>query len=246
MAVIAGLWSEVEAHSDHDVVRLQGALSLATVPRVRSLLAKQLHDRGAVVVDLAEVELACAPAAEVFPSALAAAGGWPTARLVLTGAEPDLVDQLRALRIHRTVPLAADPSTAAARLLRRPDRVSRHRDLPAAVGAPAMARALVRESCEDWSVMEAQDGAALVVSELVSNAVQHARSSCRVAVSVDPTGLRVAVRDYAPWGSARPRPVDATRPGGRGLHLVAMLASAWGVQEHPDGKTTWALLPLHI
>jgi anti-sigma regulatory factor (Ser/Thr protein kinase) len=240
--VVAGLWSEVEAHADHDVLRLRGGLSLATVPRVRAALAKLLHDHGAVVADLTEMHLAWAPAAEVFPAALAAAGGWPAARLVLAGADAELDRQLRSSRIQRAVPLVADPAAAAARLWQRPDRVTRHRDLPGAVGAPAAARALVREACEDWSATTAQDAAALVASELVSNVVQHARSSCRVSVTIDLAGLHVGVRDYARGHSPRPRPVDAARATGRGLHLVAMLATRWGVQEHVDGKTTWALI----
>jgi anti-sigma regulatory factor (Ser/Thr protein kinase) len=238
------VWSEVEARADHDVLRLRGGLSLATVPRVRAAVGKLLRDRGSVVVDLAEMHLAWTPAAEVFPSALAAAGGWPAARLVLAGPDAELDRQLRALRIHRAVPVAEDRSVAPARLWQRPERVTRHRDLPGAVGAPAAARTLVREACEDWSATAAQDAAALVASELVSNAVQHARSGCRVSVTVDPAGLHVGVRDYARGCSPRPRPVDAAQAAGRGLHLVAMLATRWGVQEHDDGKTTWALIAL--
>ncbi|QYN40484.1 ATP-binding protein [Pseudonocardia sp. DSM 110487] len=109
-----------------------------------------------------------------------------------------------------------------------------------------MARALVREACADWSATAAEDAAALVASELVSNAVQHAGGTCRVSVAVDGTRLRVAVRDYAPGHGPRPRPVDINRPTGRGLHLVALLSSAWGVHQHPDGKTAWAVIPLPV
>jgi hypothetical protein len=38
--------------------------------------------------------------------------------------------------------------------------------------------------------------------------------------------------------------VNTARVAGRGLHLVAMLATRWGVQEHHDGKTMWALIAL--
>jgi anti-sigma regulatory factor (Ser/Thr protein kinase) len=244
MTVVAGLWSEVEEHPDHDLLRLRGGLSLATAPRARAVLGKVLRDRGAVVADLTHVELVWEPATEVFPAALSAAGGWPLARLVLTGAGAHLAARLRALRIHRPVPLVDDPELAPAHLHRRPQRVSRHRDLPGALDAPAMARALVREACADWSTTAAEDAAALVASELVSNAVVHARSACRVSVAVDDAGLRVGVRDYAPGPELRPRPVDSARPAGRGLHLVAMLASAWGVHQHTDGKTTWAQIAL--
>jgi anti-sigma regulatory factor (Ser/Thr protein kinase) len=244
MGVIAGLWSEVEAHSDHDVLRLQGGLSLATVARVRAPLRKLLFDRGAVVVDLSRLHLAWAPAAEVFPAALAAAGGWPAARLVLTGASDDLDRELRSQRIQRTVPLVEDPADAHAHLWRRPERVTRHRDLPVTETAPAAARALVREACADWAASVAQDAAEVVASELVSNAVRHARSSCRLSVTIDAAGLHVGVRDYAPGHSARPRPVEVAQAHGRGMHLVAVLATTWGVQEHADGKTVWALIAL--
>lgn len=244
MALIEGLWNDTEVRHDHTLVRLRGALTLVTVPGVRRLLDKLLRDPGAVVVDLAGLELGWVPALEAFPSALAAAGGWPTARLVLTGADERLAVQLRGLRVDRTVPVVDDPETAPARLARRPERVSRRRDLPLSPHAPAMARALVREACADWSVAAVEDAAALVTSELVSNAVMHAGTACRVVVSIDPGGVRVGVRDHAPGPALRPRPVDATRAGGRGLHLVAMLSDSWGVQEQADGKTVWAAFAL--
>jgi anti-sigma regulatory factor (Ser/Thr protein kinase) len=244
MTVVAGLWTEVEEFPDHDLLRVRGRLSLRTAPRVRTVLGKLLQDRAAVVVDLTETALAWDPAAEVFPSALAAAGGWPAARLVLTGAGAGFADRLRALRIHRSVPLVDDPAHARSHLYRRPERVARHRDLPADLAAPAMARALVREACADWSVTGAEDAATLVASELVSNAVLHARSTCRMSVAVDETGLRIGVRDYAPGHELRTRPVDFAEPSGRGLHLVAMVSSEWGVHRHPDGKTAWAVIPL--
>ncbi|TWF75175.1 histidine kinase-like protein [Pseudonocardia hierapolitana] len=244
MEVLEGLWSETEACQNHALVRLRGVLTLVTVPRVRRVLDKLLRDPGAVVVDLSELELGWKPALEVFPSALAAAGGWSTARLVLTGADEPLAAQLRGLRVHRTVPLVDDPAAAPARLEQRPDHVARHRDLPLSPYAPAMARDLVRDTCADWSIMAAEDAAALVASELVSNAVQHARSGCRLSMHIDSSGLHIAVRDYAPGRDLRPRPVDAARAEGRGMHLVATLSSAWGVREQADGKTAWAVLAL--
>jgi anti-sigma regulatory factor (Ser/Thr protein kinase) len=122
--------------------------------------------------------------------------------------------------------------------------VARHRDLPLSPYAPAMARAMVRDACADWSATAAEDVAALAASELVNNAVRHARSACRLSVSIDSSGLRISVRDYAPGRELRPRPVDATRAEGRGVHLVAMLSSAWGVREQADGKTAWAVFAL--
>jgi anti-sigma regulatory factor (Ser/Thr protein kinase) len=241
MTVAATVWSEVESHTDYDLLRLHGDLSVATARRVGSLLGKLLHNRGAVVVDVADLRLGWAPAVEVFTGALAAAGGWPAVRLVLAGAGAELSRRLRAAR---TVPVVADLADAAELLWKRPERVSRHHDLPAVLEASAAARALVRKACADWSVSAIGDVAALVVSELVTNVVEHARSSCRVSVSIGPAGMHVSVRDYAPGPPPRPRPVDLARSRGRGLHIVSALASSWGVSRHPDGKTIWAVLAL--
>jgi anti-sigma regulatory factor (Ser/Thr protein kinase) len=86
--------------------------------------------------------------------------------------------------------------------------------------------------------------AELVVNELVSNAVEHAHSSSRLTITYTGAVVRVSVRDYRPASAPRPRPIDIGARRGRGLHLVAALASAWSVEPHPDGKTIWANLSL--
>ncbi|MBZ4323412.1 ATP-binding protein [Streptomyces sp. SCA2-4] len=95
------------------------------------------------------------------------------------------------------------------------------------------------------------DGLLLIVSELVTNAVQHAAllsPELTVEVSVGPTEVRVAVEDGHPY---RPRPLlpDEERIGGRGLLLVqAVVDEAGGsydVEHTPSGgKVVWAVLPL--
>jgi hypothetical protein len=37
----------------------------------------------------------------------------------------------------------------------------------------------------------------------------------------------------------RPRPTEIDAPGGRGLHLITVVARSWGATQHPDGKTIW-------
>jgi anti-sigma regulatory factor (Ser/Thr protein kinase) len=80
----------------------------------------------------------------------------------------------------------------------------------------------------------------LVTSELVTNTVQHTPGSSRVTLTCGESVLRVSVRDYWPTPIPRPRPIDIDAPSGRGLHLVATLAHAWGADQHSDGKTIWA------
>ncbi len=80
---------------------------------------------------------------------------------------------------------------------------------------------------------------ALLVSELATNAVLHARSDFAVTVVVLPDRVRVEVFDR---NSRLPSfaivPPDAY--SGRGLMLIQAMSSAWGVDAHSDdGKTIW-------
>lgn len=82
------------------------------------------------------------------------------------------------------------------------------------------------------------DTAVLLVSELVTNAVLHARSPFRVLVEPRAEAIRVEVHDGSP---VPPRmhmfaPTSAT---GRGLRLLDRLAQTWGVTPMSDGKCVW-------
>ena len=87
---------------------------------------------------------------------------------------------------------------------------------------------------------------ALMLSELATNAVQHAATDFEVSITLDPparsrTGwLHVAVSDAAP-GYPVPREPVADAPSGRGLRIVESLADAWGIEVARDrpGKTVW-------
>jgi anti-sigma regulatory factor (Ser/Thr protein kinase) len=85
------------------------------------------------------------------------------------------------------------------------------------------------------------DDAQLLVSELATNAVLHARSAFSVVARAEESGIRVSVRDASPV-TPKLRDLSATAPSGRGLHLVAALSADWGVEVTADGKTVWAEL----
>lgn len=89
------------------------------------------------------------------------------------------------------------------------------------------------------------DTAALVISELVTNAILHTASS-RVVCELhdhDDT-VRIAVRDEgcAP-GEPHPSPQQPEEEHGRGLLLVDALCLSWGAQEYGPGLLVWAELP---
>jgi anti-sigma regulatory factor (Ser/Thr protein kinase) len=107
--------------------------------------------------------------------------------------------------------------------------------------APAAARDAVRVSCAAFHP-DTTDAARLLVSELVTNSVQHGEGDT-VTVLIDsgpPNVLRCEVID---GGGGFVPVARADQPaGGWGLALVEQLSSGWGVRE--DSTHVWFDLPL--
>lgn len=102
-------------------------------------------------------------------------------------------------------------------------------------------RRFLHEALESLGSTEMEYEASMLVTELATNAVLHARTPFEVAVSFDDTCLRLAVADRSPkWPMLKSHNANATT--GRGLSVVSAVASAWGVDGHADGKTVWAEL----
>jgi anti-sigma regulatory factor (Ser/Thr protein kinase) len=107
--------------------------------------------------------------------------------------------------------------------------------------APKEARRLVADALRRWGLGgPLLDDAQIVISELATNAIRHARSGFSVAVRLTGSGVRLAVRDAS---RAEPE-VRRVRgePTGRGMLIVSALATHWGVEVAPDGKTVWVEL----
>jgi anti-sigma regulatory factor (Ser/Thr protein kinase) len=111
-------------------------------------------------------------------------------------------------------------------------------DLPALPEAPRMARTFVRDAFETVDA-DTLDRITLCVSELVTNAVDHAGPPIALCVTCDDDRLRIEVHDAS---NRRPEPRDVSPSSlrGRGMHLVADTASKWGVDSLPTGKSVWA------
>lgn len=131
-----------------------------------------------------------------------------------------------------------------------PDQAAAERrfrfELAAHPGSPAQARRLTRARLTGWSVCEDTcDTAALVVSELVTNAIVHTASDVVVCELHDGDDLvRIAVRDQGcSPDEPHPSPQRPEEEHGRGLLLVEALCHAWGAQEHGLGLLVWADLP---
>lgn len=84
-------------------------------------------------------------------------------------------------------------------------------------------------------------GTAVVVTELVSNAIIHARSRPHLTVGFDGVAIVVQVADDGP-GRPVLQSVDSVETSGRGLALVDQMAESWGVAPRTEGtgKVVWA------
>lgn len=86
----------------------------------------------------------------------------------------------------------------------------------------------------------------LVVSELVTNAVQHGAPPIELMLTLDGHCLEVAVRDSGPLPDLTPRSTFASPStlGGRGLMIVEEIADHWGARVNDSSKTIWCDLDI--
>jgi hypothetical protein len=116
-------------------------------------------------------------------------------------------------------------------------------DLPPVVASVPLARHITLDVLRVWEAPHDLDDAALLVSELISNVVDHAVTEASLALELDLAGdwLRISVSD----GSAiQPvvRELREDQPRGRGLQLVEAIAERWGAEDHLGGKRVWFVL----
>jgi anti-sigma regulatory factor (Ser/Thr protein kinase) len=118
--------------------------------------------------------------------------------------------------------------------------------LPAVAASAGQARMAVRAVLHEHGIGRGDD-AALLVSEVVTNAITHARSELVLRAWMQPGRLRISVEDRE--GATLPQPGSAARgdteaESGWGLLLVEALSDAWGVQTTRGGKRVWFDLDL--
>lgn len=125
---------------------------------------------------------------------------------------------------------------------------------------PGRVRRAVTAQLRTWELRGIDEAdVALVLTELVTNAVEHARTPLTVTV-----GLRSTTRDADNAGNAdnggddgpvvrievadgsaslpRPQPLDRWAARGRGLQMIEVLTTGWGYTATATGKTVWAEL----
>ena len=115
--------------------------------------------------------------------------------------------------------------------------------LPSDASTVRLARQVTRDALATWNLGQLEEAAVLLVSELVTNAVRHARDTGAIGLELASTGarLRLEIQDGDPsW-----RPMDSLADcdeGGFGFLVVDSLADRWGLRRVCAGKAVWAEL----
>jgi anti-sigma regulatory factor (Ser/Thr protein kinase) len=121
--------------------------------------------------------------------------------------------------------------------------LNRSHTFPCRDDSPRAARHFVSAALEGWGVSgDLLDDAALIVTELASNALLHARSESTVTVALAGPTVCLSVRDHSAVLPTR-RPAGALESSGRGLGMVAAISRRWGADLVDEGKVVWAELP---
>lgn len=115
--------------------------------------------------------------------------------------------------------------------------------LPAHPASSRAARAFVAEQLRAWDLGPAVDDSALLVSEVVTDAVLRVRLPVELVVRKVRSAVRVEVFEH---GRRSPKPLypDIETTTGRGISLVQAVAGRWGIDDIDDGRTVWFEIPL--
>jgi anti-anti-sigma regulatory factor/anti-sigma regulatory factor (Ser/Thr protein kinase) len=239
-------------HSTKDgcqVVAFTGSIDLFSVSQVQRVLLKDLSEEPyALICDLSGVQALDPVCATVFATvANHPSSRWPATSFLLCCAQPSVAEILGLLTVPHFLQLYASLEEAVDAAVARPPYLRDELVLAPIPAAAAAARAFVREVLGYWQLALPDntlvDRAVLLASELVTNAVIHARTEMRLRLELRGELLHLAVRDRNPRMLRLVVVPGPQAEGGRGLWLVDQLARAWGVNRHPDGgKLVWCTL----
>jgi anti-sigma regulatory factor (Ser/Thr protein kinase) len=117
-----------------------------------------------------------------------------------------------------------------------------HFIFPATPQAARLARRATRRVLASWQLAALREPAELIVSELVANAIRHARTGGNkvgLQLEADGTWMRIEVHDSDPR-PPQPRTPAALDESGLGLTIIEATAGRWGVRKTGEGKAVWA------
>jgi anti-anti-sigma regulatory factor len=225
------------------LVTLNGPLDLRDIAPLQARLLKCLAEQPeAVLVDLAGLSVGEPLALAVFTAVVRQAARWPGISVLFCAPSPPTRTLMNWGAYHQ---LATFSSVAAARDHVGTDRrtlPSLSDELLPKSGAPRRARDVATDACLRWDLPHLVAPATLIVSELVSNVVDHAQTMATLRLSVRQRYLYIAVRDGSPDEPIKAGGMSPTAPAGRGLLIVEECAHSWGWLPTDGGKVVWASL----
>jgi len=231
-----------ECHDNARTVQLRGRLGRRGLAAVEALLTELLtDDEGTVVCDLRGLDYISPGVVGMLIELQSARPPTPPA-LALCAASGQVMRMLATLDPQRVLPIFRTVQDARHDLPREHRRAAL--TLTADREAAGRSRAFAAGVCARWSLDDIIDDVILLVSELVTNAVVHARTKAELQLTRGRAVLTIAVADNASGlpclGAANP-----LAPTGRGLLLVTRLADALGSYRRPGGgKVVWCALRL--
>jgi anti-sigma regulatory factor (Ser/Thr protein kinase) len=119
-----------------------------------------------------------------------------------------------------------------------------HKTLDNDPRAAGQARQAIAKFLDRTHLTKLSDDAQLLASELVTNAVRHARGPIDVRAYVRDGFLRLEVWDRQADVSPQPRTADDDAENGRGMDIVEKVSSRWGWRAVDGGKVVWIDLRL--
>jgi PAS domain S-box-containing protein len=157
---------------------------------------------------------------------------------LLAAGGPELDELCESLIAPRTGSHRDDDATVLVASLRElPSQDVASWVLTSTPAVASRARELVRGQLARWDLERLVDTTELLVSELVTNALRHARGPIELRL-MRADGLVCEVAD-ALEAAPQMRRARSTDEGGRGLHLVNQLAGRWGTRGTASGKIVW-------
>jgi anti-sigma regulatory factor (Ser/Thr protein kinase) len=112
-------------------------------------------------------------------------------------------------------------------------------ELEPSLRAPAEARRHCDEACHAWGIEGVLTDCQLLVSELVTNAVVHGSGPISLELQHLDGALRVSVMDAHPSQPLEIRTAHRDDESGRGLAIIAAIATRWGSWCERDGTQVW-------
>ena len=190
-----------------------------------------------VVVGMVALLAFAVPALAAIPATIAVI---VTVLALVAGVRSRVRGRSRSWRAHHTgddpwAPEGAPPALDGMRWATAWDTTPSTQDVPAIRERAAIVLA-------EWDLHgECAEPSLLVITELVTNAIEHGRPPLRLCLGLDGTSVRVEVHDAAPQ---RPRLRRREDGRGRGLEIVASLALRHGWTSDASGKVVWADCPI--